>query len=49
MRGTDADPQFLRAVAAIQPEVIARRSNDNVIASPAMSPQRPSQLGRIEP
>ncbi|MEL6353851.1 MAG: S41 family peptidase [Cyanobacteria bacterium J06627_28] len=49
MRGTDADPQFLRAVAAIQPEVIARRGNDDVIASPALSPQRPSQLGRIEP
>ncbi|MEL6854595.1 MAG: S41 family peptidase [Cyanobacteria bacterium J06607_13] len=50
LRGTSADPQFLRAVAAIEPEVLARREGPApVFASPVMSPQLPSQLGRIEP
>ncbi len=49
-RGTSADPQFVRAVAAIEPEVIARRQEDSpVLASPSLPHARPSQLGRVEP
>ncbi|MGB3672412.1 MAG: S41 family peptidase [Phormidesmis sp.] len=50
LRGTNADPQFIQAVAAIEPAVIARRQvEEPIIISPATPPQPPSQLGRIEP
>ncbi|MEM6867115.1 MAG: S41 family peptidase [Cyanobacteria bacterium P01_F01_bin.3] len=50
LRGTSADPQFTRAVAAIEGAVIARRQQDSpVVSSPSMPSQLPSQLGRIEP
>ncbi|MFK8184107.1 MAG: S41 family peptidase [Phormidesmis sp.] len=48
--GTEADPQFVSAVEAIQPEVMARRkSTTPVVSSPSALPPAPSQLGRIEP
>ncbi|MGD1897349.1 MAG: S41 family peptidase [Phormidesmis sp.] len=48
LRGTSADPQFVRAVDAIEQSVVARRQSGAApaLASPA---QLPSQLGRIEP
>ena len=50
LRGTSSDPQFTRAVTAIEGAVIARRQQDvPVVASPSMPPQLPSQLGRLEP
>lgn len=50
LRGTAQDLQFTRAVAAIRPEVIARRQvNGPVLAAPGTNPQLPSRLGRIEP
>ena len=51
LRGTSEDPQFMRAVAAIEPDVVARRQTASpVLASPGNMPsQLPSQLGRIEP
>ncbi len=50
LRGTSADPQFIQAVAAIEPAVVAlRQDTEPVIISPATPPQPPSQLGRIEP
>ncbi len=50
IRGTDDDLQFTQAVAAIRPEVLARRQVDTpVLASPVTKPQLPSQLGRLEP
>ncbi len=50
IRGTNDDLQFTRAVAAIRPEVLARRQADiPVLASPGTKPQVPSQLGRLEP
>ncbi|MEL6491606.1 MAG: S41 family peptidase [Cyanobacteria bacterium J06621_3] len=50
LRGTSSDPQFTRAVDAIEQAVVARRQgNQPVLASPGMPPQMPSQLGRIEP
>ncbi|WP_228024474.1 S41 family peptidase [cf. Phormidesmis sp. LEGE 11477] len=50
LRGTSEDLQFIRAVAAIRPEVLARRQvSAPVLASPGTRPQLPSQLGRIEP
>ncbi|MGB3297376.1 MAG: S41 family peptidase [Phormidesmis sp.] len=50
LRGTSADPQFVEAVAAIQPQVIARRQSAMpVVTIPANRPHLPSQLGRIEP
>lgn len=50
LRGTDADPQFVQAVEAITPDVIARRQSAMpTIATPNSPPQPPSQLGRIEP
>ncbi len=50
LRGTDADPQFVQAVEAIEPNVVARRQSATpAIAAPAMPAQPPSQLGRIEP
>lgn len=50
LRGTSADPQFTRAVDAIEGAVLARRRGDSpVLASPNMPSQLPSQLGRIEP
>lgn len=50
LRGTSEDPQFIRAVAAIEQDVIARRQTASpVLASPGGIPQLPSQLGRIEP
>ncbi|EDX87033.1 C-terminal processing peptidase subfamily [Synechococcus sp. PCC 7335] len=50
LRGTAEDLQFTRAVAAIRPEVLARRQvNAPVLAAPGTKPQLPSQLGRIEP
>ena len=48
LRGTSADPQFVRAVAAIEPAVIARRQSLPVASTPTM-PQQPSQLGRLDP
>ncbi len=49
-RGTSADPQFVSAVAAIEPEVVARRQgSDSVLASPSLTHPLPSQLGRVEP
>ena len=50
VRGTNADPQFVSAVEAMVPEVMARRqSAAPIVASPEL-PQNPSQLGRgIEP
>ena len=50
LRGTEADPQFVSAVEAIQPDVMARRENKApVVSAPSTLPQGPSQLGRIEP
>lgn len=50
IRGTYEDPQFVRAVEAIQPEVIARRESQMpVVSTPSAFPQSPSQLGRVEP
>lgn len=50
VRGTSADPQFVSAVEAMQPEVIARRQNaDTTVASPNDLPHSPSQLGRLNP
>jgi len=50
IRGTSADPQFVSAVEAMQPEVVARRqSAGTTVASPSALPQNPSQLGRLEP
>ncbi|PZO15917.1 MAG: peptidase S41 [Leptolyngbya foveolarum] len=50
VRGTSVDPQFVSAVEAIQPEVVARRQNaDTTIASPSALPKTPSQLGRLNP
>ena len=50
IRGTSADPQFVSAVEAVKPEVIARRqSAAPMVASPNELPQSPSQLGRINP
>ncbi len=49
LRGTDADLQFVRAVAAIEPAVLARRQGEiPVVAAPTI-PQQPSQLGRLDP
>ncbi len=48
IRGTSQDLQFVEAVAAIEPAVVARReSTTPVVSSPKT--QLPSQLGRIEP
>lgn len=50
LRGTSEDLQFTHAVAAIRPEVVARRQvNAPVLAAPGTRPQLPSRLGRIEP
>ena len=50
LRGTSADPQFIRAVTALEPEILARRQAETpVLASPNVPSQLPSQLGRIEP
>ncbi|MGC1308819.1 MAG: S41 family peptidase [Phormidesmis sp.] len=50
IRGTSADAQFVQAVAALEPDVMARRqSTTPVVATPSAAPQLPSQLGRIEP
>ena len=50
VRGTSADPQFVSAVEAIHPEVVARRqSADTTIAAPNELPESPSQLGRLNP
>ncbi len=49
LRGTNADAQFVRAIAAIEGAVIARRQELPTIASPSTPPQLPSQLGRVEP
>ncbi|MGB3766058.1 MAG: S41 family peptidase [Phormidesmis sp.] len=50
IRGTGADPQFVSAVEAMQPEVVARRqSAGTTVASPSALPQNPSQLGRLDP
>ena len=50
VRGTSADPQFVSAVEAIQPEVIARRqSADTTVAAPSSPAPTPSQLGRLNP
>jgi len=50
LRGTSADPQFTRAVSAIEGAALARRQQDSsVVSSPSMPPQIPSQLGRLEP
>lgn len=48
--GTAADPQFVSAVEAIQPEVMARRQNTTpIVSTPSGLAPTPSQLGRIEP
>lgn len=50
VRGTELDPQFVSAVEAIQPDVIARRQTKApIVSTPSALPQIPSQLGRIEP
>jgi carboxyl-terminal processing protease len=49
LRGTGADPQFVSAVTAIGPEVVARRQSAPVLAIPGSTSQFPSQLGRLEP
>jgi len=50
IRGTSDDRQFVEAVEALEPDVLARRQSAMpVLASPSVSPQIPSQLGRIEP
>ncbi|MEL6776032.1 MAG: S41 family peptidase [Cyanobacteria bacterium J06597_16] len=50
IRGTTQDLQFVEAVEAIEADVVARRQSATpVLATPSASPQRPSQLGRIEP
>ncbi len=50
LRGTSNDPQFVEAVAAIQPDVVARRQSAvPVVTVPGNRPQVPSQLGRLEP
>ncbi|MGB7084442.1 MAG: S41 family peptidase [Phormidesmis sp.] len=50
MRGTSRDPQFVQAVAAIEPRVAARRQSAMpVLATPGIMPLGPSQLGRLEP
>ena len=50
IRGTEADPQFVSAVEAIQSDVMARRQEQNpIVSTPDERPQIPSQLGRIEP
>lgn len=48
LRGTSADPQFVRAVAAIEAAVVARRQGTSVVATPVV-PHQPSQLGRLDP
>ncbi|MGB3292486.1 MAG: S41 family peptidase [Phormidesmis sp.] len=48
LRGTSADPQFVRAVAAIEPAVLARRQDTPVVAIPAIV-HPSSQLGRLDP
>lgn len=47
--GTSADPQFVEAVAAIEPDVIARRQSGEPIVTNLHMPPLPSQLGRLEP
>jgi carboxyl-terminal processing protease len=51
IKGTSADPQFVQAVAALEPEVVARRQEDgsSVIAAPDILLHPTSQLGRIAP
>ena len=49
LRGTSADPQFVSAVAAIEPAVVARRQGLSVVATPALPQPQPSQLGRLSP
>ncbi|KPQ35021.1 MAG: carboxyl-terminal processing protease [Phormidesmis priestleyi Ana] len=50
VRGTSADLQFVEAVAAIEPAVVARRqSTTPVVTNSGRLPQSPRQLGRIEP
>ena len=50
LRGTSSDPQFTRAVTAIEGAVIARRQHDvRVVASPSMPPLLPRLLGRLDP
>lgn len=49
LRGTSSDLQFVEAVAAIEPAVVARRQSDAVVTTRSAPPQPPSQLGRIEP
>jgi carboxyl-terminal processing protease len=50
IKGTSADPQFVEAVAALEPEIVARRQEDSadVIAAPDILLHPSSQLGRIE-
>lgn len=51
LRGTDADPQFISAVEALEADVVARRTSSTpVLATPGgLNPHTPSQLGRFEP
>ncbi len=50
VRGTSDDPQFVSAVEAMQPEVVARRQSvDTTIALPSALPHPTSQLGRLNP
>jgi carboxyl-terminal processing protease len=49
LRGTSSDLQFVEAVAAIEPAVVARRQGEPVVTTRPAPPQPPSQLGRLEP
>jgi carboxyl-terminal processing protease len=50
LRGTSSDLQFVEAVAAIEPAVVARRQGDETVLTTRTAPLPvPSQLGRLEP
>lgn len=51
LRGTSDDLQFVKAVAALQPAVVALRQSKApaVVKMPGNQPQIPSQLGRLSP
>ncbi len=49
LRGTSSDLQFVEAVAAIEPAVVAHRQGANVMTTHNAPPPPPSQLGRLDP
>ncbi len=50
LRGTSSDLQFVEAVAAIEPAVVARRQGDDTVLTTRSAPRPvPSQLGRLDP